>query len=366
MRPGTWPETRSGRPLTGRLPITREDDVRPILCAGRCAVAVMPESFDAHPVAAFARRIRDDLADIAAVPVEMMAAADKATTLVAVSIAADELAALRLRLLAAADDVAAEVGARDAGAWLAHETRGDRSEQQRDLRLGRDLADRWRGVEDGLAPGTVNLAQTRVIVHALDQLPEDVPAESVARAEEQLVAYAADFGPRELRVLGRRILDVVAPEVAEAAEARALEHEERHAGEHLTLSLTAYGDGTTRLVGRLPDAAAHRLRTYLDAFTAPRQQSSDPLARAPLHRLRGEAFCALLEHLDPGRLPVHGGDATPVIVTMTLDQLRSPLSAAELISSDDLRITAGEARRLACTAGIVPAVLGGRSEVLDL
>jgi hypothetical protein len=55
-----------------------------------------------------------------------------------------------------------------------------------------------------------------------------------------------------------------------------------------------------------------------------------------------------------------------VIVTMTLDQLRAGLATAGVISSEDERITAGEARRLACTAGIVPAVLGGKSEVLDL
>jgi hypothetical protein len=33
---------------------------------------------------------------------------------------------------------------------------------------------------------------------------------------------------------------------------------------------------------------------------------------------------------------------------------------------DGTRITAGEVRRLACNAGIIPAVLGGKSEVLDL
>ncbi|MET0526395.1 MAG: HNH endonuclease signature motif containing protein, partial [Nocardioides sp.] len=30
------------------------------------------------------------------------------------------------------------------------------------------------------------------------------------------------------------------------------------------------------------------------------------------------------------------------------------------------RISAGEARRLACTAGIIPVVLGGKSQVLDV
>ena len=40
------------------------------------------------------------------------------------------------------------------------------------------------------------------------------------------------------------------------------------------------------------------------------------------------------------------------------------LKAAQLC--DGTRITAGEARRLACQAGIVPIVLGGASEPLDV
>lgn len=81
-------------------------------------------------------------------------------------------------------------------------------------------------------------------------------------------------------------------------------------------------------------------------------------------RRLGRAFCSLLETLDPQRLPLHGGDATTVIVTVSLDALRAELAAAGVATVD--RLTAAEARRLACTAKIVPAVLGGKSEVLDL
>jgi hypothetical protein len=342
-------------------------------------VAVMAEGLLPHPVTACAHRLGEELAEIAAVPVELMGTADKAAALVALTAVVDQVQALRLRLLAAADDVAAEAGARDAGAWLAHQTRGERREQQRDHRLATGLADRWQRVAAGLAAGAVNLAQARVIVHALDALPSDVPPEVVSSAEAQLVAYAAEFGPTELRVLGRRILEVVAPEIGEAAEARALEAEERHAFEHTTLTLTRCGDGTTRIRGLMPDAAAHRLATYLDAFTSPRQAhrqehwqggghglGDTAESWGPVERRRGQAFCALLEHLDPTTLPDHGGDATTVIVTMTLDQLRADLGTAELVSSDDLRLGAGVVRRLACTADLVPAVLGTRSEILDL
>jgi hypothetical protein len=86
--------------------------------------------------------------------------------------------------------------------------------------------------------------------------------------------------------------------------------------------------------------------------------------RLPWARVRGIAFCSLLEAMDPQRMPLQGGGATTVTVTIDLAALRTGLGAGTL--SDGTRISAGQARRLACRAGIVPAVLGGRSEVLDL
>ena len=96
----------------------------------------------------------------------------------------------------------------------------------------------------------------------------------------------------------------------------------------------------------------------------PRHQGAGEGDRIPVDRKRGQAFCALLEAVDPKRLPAHGGDATTLIVTVSLDDLRKDLGTAELGPAD--KLTAGEVRRLACTAQIIPAVLGGKSEVLDL
>jgi len=77
-----------------------------------------------------------------------------------------------------------------------------------------------------------------------------------------------------------------------------------------------------------------------------------------------EALEALLERVDPDTLPAHGGDATTVIVTVPLASLRAELGLATM--ADGTLLTASEARRLACTASIIPCVLDGKSEVLDL
>ena len=79
---------------------------------------------------------------------------------------------------------------------------------------------------------------------------------------------------------------------------------------------------------------------------------------------------ALLELLDPDKLPEHGGEATTVMVTISLDQIRRDLAVAGLLdptgTTDEVDLSASQARRMACNAHIIPVVLGGKSEVLDL
>ncbi|WP_447645828.1 DUF222 domain-containing protein [Nocardioides zeae] len=78
----------------------------------------------------------------------------------------------------------------------------------------------------------------------------------------------------------------------------------------------------------------------------------------------GQAFQQLLEVLDQKDLPNAGGTGATVVVTMTLESLLGGLASASLDSGGT--ISAGEARRLACGAGLIPAVLGTTSDVLDL
>ncbi len=68
--------------------------------------------------------------------------------------------------------------------------------------------------------------QARVIVKAVDDLPDDLAQDLVAQAEAHLVAEAAHHDARTLKLLGQRLLEVAAPDVADAHEAKLLEREE--------------------------------------------------------------------------------------------------------------------------------------------
>ncbi|CAM3403918.1 DUF222 domain-containing protein [Nocardioides dubius] len=348
---------------------------------------------------------------------------EKEAVLLKMPVLQARLTELNYRLLACASDVADAHGARNIGDYLAHETHQAHGTLARELRISRELDSRWVVLQAALREGRVNLAQSVEITRSLNALPDDLDATVLRDAERTLVEQAEEFGPNDLRRMGKRIVDVVAPEIAEAVEGKRMADEERSARERQQLTLKPQGDGTTRISGLLTDGCANRLATALNAITNPRRDhltpapcgcapdtdgaygescgdlecpghdphhgkfddptsgaSDDPTGNTrgglpnPVRKLstpqrNARALNTLLETLDPKRLPLHGGDATTVVVTVSLDALRNEIGTATLTTQRDAwhdRISAGEARRLACNAGIIPAVLGGQSQPLDL
>ncbi len=339
-----------------------------------------------HPIVAAATDVRSSLKAVMGVNPTFMSTADKAAALTELGRAEAQLAELRLRILADAGDLAHETAAKDAAGWLAKATRTRFADARADLALAASLDQDRALLAAAMRDGSVTLAQAHVIHRAVAALPASVDADTVMRAEAHLVAQADEFGPKELARIGRRILDVVAPEIAEAVEAARLADLEAHAADRLRLTLRRLGDGVTRISGLVPDAVGTRFATYLEAFTNPRVDTEDgrsarasdkagaPVTRTPFPKRMGQAFAQFLEAVDPKRLPLHGGDATTVIITIPLASLQADLAAADIIGAglvpgDDLtgdRLTASQVRRLACTANIIPAVLGGDSVPLDL
>ncbi len=228
-----------------------------------------------HPVRACARVIGSALDQVADVDPMYMTTPDKAAALVELNCLSARLEALRLRVLATADDVALDSGDRSPAAWLAHRTRSDIGQALSDGRLAESLGSRWQLVRSALADGAMHVAQARVIISALDELPADLDPEVRRQAEAHLVEQAAHFDPKRLRRLGRKVLEVVAPDVADEEERRLLEAEERRARRVASLTMRRRGDGTTDIHIRISDAVAGRLRTYLDAYTSPRRSHFD-------------------------------------------------------------------------------------------
>jgi hypothetical protein len=198
-----------------------------------------------------------------------------------------------------------------------------------------------------------------VITDAVDALPDTIQPGVRTQARDHLLDAARHFDARALRIQGRRILDVVAPEVGEAEEAKQLAREERQA--EAKARLTMHDDGHGMTYGRftLPTWVADMFRKQLHALAAPKAggHGFDP------HGM-GLAFAEYIRRYPTDQLPQAGGVSAAVVVTMTLETLLGGLKAAQLDTGT--MISPGLARKLACEAGVIPVVLGGRSQPLDV
>ena len=219
---------------------------------------------------------------------------------------------------------------------------------------------------EALDAGLVSPEHAAVIVSATGQLPDGVSTEQRHTVEASLVEKAARFSPDQLRRLARRAIEAVEPDqkIVDAHENELIRSEEQAAREKCSLTLHDNGDGTTTGHFTIPALAAAMLGKVIDAMTAPRRMREDQQADRSFdwrHR-RGLAFAELLEHLPTDHL--HPKTAATVVVTIDHTVLAGAMKAAHL--DTDQTLSAGEARRLACTAGILPAVLGTKSVALDL
>jgi hypothetical protein len=226
-----------------------------------------------------------------------------------------------------------------------------------------------------VAEGRVNVGQAEVIAASIEELPTEIGAEAHIKAEAHLIDLAAQFDPVDLRKLGRHLVNVVDPDWADRHAAEALRREEERAYAARGFSLaTDHLTGRTRISGWLDSESAAVVRAALDPLCAPgartgRMADADGTPaiadeRTPAQR-RADALVDLCRlSLASGELPANGGDRPQVTVTLGFDPLTRALGLAALDTGEFLSPEA--ARRIACDAQLIPAVLDSNSAVLDL
>ena len=326
-----------------------------------------------HPVVRFTASLSGALDRLTQVPTWSMTRAEQREALVALRRQQSRLKELELRVLVQADrdDVGAESGAVSTPAWLAHATRSASTTCHRDLHLAAKLDDRFAATRTALAAGDIDVEKAGIVtgaVEALSKEHDELPPGTEQRAEAHLLEQAKAFDATALRRLARRLFEVVCPGAADAAEGATLAEEEARARRLAHLSVRDRGDGTSEGRFLLPTLHAHLLKKAVEALTRPRRLGKgrvDPATGRKLAHstLLGHGLMELLEsHLSD--LPSVNGSPFTIVVTFGLDALRSGLGVASLDTGH--RISAGEARRLACRAGIIPMVLGGDSVPLDV
>jgi len=321
-----------------------------------------------HPIVLLTARLHEDLDAVADVASWSLNPAETRDLLVQLTRAAARLADVETRVVTHAHTVEAgvETGATSTATWLAHATKLTRPATARKASLAKAL-DSHVLTREALGRGDVHVEQARVITRAVEQLPDDTAVRE--QCEKHLIALAEHHDAKELKILGRRVLEVVDPDLADAHEAKILADEEAKAEK--AMSFRMHDDGHGQVHGRftLPASTGAILKTALLANAAPKHVRATEGAGAfsfeqPTPERMGRAFKEYIENYPTDRLPHSGGVNATVVVTMPLESLLGDLKAASLSTGE--QISAGEARRMACEAGIVPAVLNGKGKVLDL
>ena len=305
---------------------------------------------------------------------------------VALRAAVDELAA---RLVGEMNDRdhATRLGGSSTKAHLMGAHRLSRGEATRMVTAARQLhgsSTLTEPVRRAQACGEVNQEQATAIAAAINEISPEIPVEQVEAAQSDLIRFAGELPFDDLQRLANHVLEVVDPERADALLEQKLRREEKVALTSCELTLKVKPDGSSDgWFKSLPALQTAMFKKAIDAYATPRRDhlhseitaesdQIEPLDRRletsreelPYPNRMGRAFCELIEHLPTDGLPSSGTTNATVVVTIDEAKLRRGLGEATLDTG--AAISSGEARRLACNAGILPMVLAGDSQILDL
>jgi 5-methylcytosine-specific restriction protein A len=179
-----------------------------------------------------------------------------------------------------------------------------------------------------------------------------------AGAEERLAAVAGDYSPRDLRVWGSALVETLDQDGPEP--------DDRPPAQVNELFLTRNRDGAGgRIKGRIDDPAMFdAIATVVDAGSAPVDADDD----RPGGRRRAEALadaCGyVLDHAGSSVLPERGGQRPHLNVLVRLEDLENRARAGCLDLGGPL--PAETLRMLCCDAKVVPVVLDGAGQPLDV
>ncbi len=277
------------------------------------------------------------------------------------------------RLQAARID-AAEIAWQEHGTstatWLADAAVNlTRREAGRLIAAGQGLL-RFPLVADAAATGSVLPPQAEAITAVLDDLPDDFPADTVREAQVMLVGFAASHNSVELRRLTSHLVEILTRHRRSPRSGPARPRTPpgpTHPASDVQLRPPRLGPDQRP---SLPVAEAEPFIQIIDAYAAATKRGLERLDPhteyvTPAMR-RADALLAMVHHHSQESLaPNHGGDRPRIVITLPYDKLLADCRGAGLVSTGD-QIDAGTARRLLCDADLMPAILGGPSEVLDV
>ncbi|MFD4639640.1 DUF222 domain-containing protein [Lentzea sp. NPDC058436] len=209
---------------------------------------------------------------------------------------------------------------------------------------GSRIAPALPGVAAAMAEGELSEDHVEVLAEAMAGLP--------AVAEEHVVGYALQHEPRSAKAFCKELayrLDQDGPEPKEPEPARARNSLRRQ-----------WRGGRYLLSADLDAETGAKLDALIDPLAKP--EPNDP-RQAP--EREGDALCEVVDlALRGAGSRIHGGERVQLTVTVDYDKLRANIGTALLDNGEHLPMN--QVRKIACDAGIIPTLLGNRSQIYDV
>jgi hypothetical protein len=284
--------------------------------------------------------------------------------------------AISLDLTAAAHaaDTARMQGAASTQSWLAQTGGVSHREAAKEVKLATELQTVAPHTRQAMSLPGMSSEKARVITGAMTKLPAQLDDTERSIVEADLVQRAQKHSVDDLRRAAKRAVEVLDAAWADRLEAQTLKDEEDRAHRQAEFWMRpADDDGMVEGGFNIPQLEADILKSALESYTSPRHdcthqpdESTDLLDQRPTYRHKlGRAFTEILGHLPTDSFGNHGGVAATLVVTTDFETLKGEVERAGTDSHGN-RVSPDTIRQLACTAGILPVVMGGRSRIMSV
>uniref|UniRef100_UPI0039BFA9EC HNH endonuclease signature motif containing protein n=1 Tax=Lentzea alba TaxID=2714351 RepID=UPI0039BFA9EC len=256
---------------------------------------------------------------------------------------------------------ASELGYKDLPYVLKHAVRWDRTVAKQWVEnaallsaeitpTGAELAPKLPATASAAAEGALSVEHVKVVAEVMKKLP--------AEAEASVVDFAREHEPSAVRSFGRELAYRLYQDDPEPRDSDP-------APQVNDLTLDWRGD-LLKVSGTLDKITGAKFEALIDPLAKPRPttpgEGPDPRTRT---QRQGDAFAELIDlMLRADQMPEHGGEPVTLTLTMRYDDLAAQVGAATLDTRE--RVSADQVRQLACSAGIIPLVLGTQSQPLDV
>ncbi len=226
--------------------------------------------------------------------------------------------------------------------------------------------DRWATLRDRVSMMHITVAKAAAIVDFHERTAKVADPDELDRTLEALIDAARTLRPDQLaRLIREETEHLTPPPDADPDELAA----RRRASRGLWFTAPD-GTGMLGMRATLDPEGAAIVKAAIDALSEPRPLtdpdgtviSEDP--RGPATR-RADALIAMIGRGVAAAEGVPSTEKAKVVVTISLEALLGMLRGAGTTLTGDV-LSAGTVRRMACDAGLIPLVLGGPSEVLDV